>query len=312
MSRPGGLQDALASAKRPRLTSRVRQNELVKTGRIFALIVSVALSASACSGAGSTSASSTSTSPSSGSPSSTESSGSNAPTSGGTSASAPSVNDAQQIVPAPVAGATTTQGKVGTVANTTGIDGVVAFDTTGYPAPAGNPGPTALTHDHVPGPVTYSVTPPVGGPHNSVWANAGVYTKAIPTERGVHTMEHGAVWITYRPDLSADQVATLVALVEKQSVLDEGDGMGNRYVLMSPWASSDLSSPVVISSWGYQLKVGKADDPRLEKFIQTFRNSTKYTPEAGSPVDGIPTGTGGNPATAGSQVPNPTGSYPSN
>ena len=67
----------------------------------------------------------------------------------------------------------------------------------------------ALQHQHVTGPVDYTITPPVGGPHNAVWMNAGVYTKPVPTERAVHNLEHGAVWITYDPDLAASKVAKL-------------------------------------------------------------------------------------------------------
>jgi len=89
-----------------------------------------------------------------------------------------------------------------TVANTTGISGVVAYDITGYPASSSNgPASRALGHAHVTGPVTYSVTPPAGGDHNAEWMNCGVYDKAVSAERAVHNLEHGAVWITYQPSL---------------------------------------------------------------------------------------------------------------
>ena len=93
------------------------------------------------------------------------------------------------------------------------------------PAP-GTPSSGTLGHDHVPGPVTYAVTPPVGGPHNAIWMNAGVYTKPVPSERAVHNLEHGAVWITYRPNLPADQVAQLVDFFKKQSMIDEPSDQG--------------------------------------------------------------------------------------
>ena len=75
---------------------------------------------------------------------------------------------------------------------------MVAYDTTGWPATSKNgPAGKGLGHNHVTGPVTYSVTPPVGGDHNAIWMNCGVYSQQVPTERAVHNMEHGAVWITY-------------------------------------------------------------------------------------------------------------------
>jgi Protein of unknown function (DUF3105)/Coiled-coil domain-containing protein 56 len=212
----------------------------------------------------------------------------------------------KQVLPTtPSGGTTTKQVEPATVKNPTGIKGVVAYDTGDYPGP-GTPGPTALSHDHVDGPVQYAVTPPVGGPHNPVWMNAGVYTEPIPSERAVHNLEHGAVWITYRPGLSSGDVNQLVDLFKKQSMIPEaGDGgRSNRYLDLSPWSGDDLPAPIVISSWGYQLKVQSPDDPRLQQFIDTLRHNQKYTPEYGAAVDGIPVGTGGSPALNGSSQPN--------
>ena len=216
--------------------------------------------------------------------------------------------DTQQIVPAAVTGQTTVQPKPGTVANRTGINGVVAYDTAGYPGP-GTPGPGTLGHDHVAGPVTYAVTPPVGGPHNGIWMNAGVYTKPIPSERAVHNLEHGAVWITYDASLSSDKVQQLVDFFNKQTMIPEASdgGRSNRFVDVSPWTDNSLPSPIMISSWGYQLGVDSPTDPRLQQFVDTFRHSQTYTPEYGSAVDGIGVQTGGQPAINGSSKANPVG-----
>src|SRR5215217_3837704 len=54
---------------------------------------------------------------------------------------------------------------------------------------------------HVQGPIEYPQVPPVGGPHNPIWVNCGVYEQPVPSEMAVHSLEHGAVWITYRLDL---------------------------------------------------------------------------------------------------------------
>ena len=82
----------------------------------------------------------------------------------------------------------------------------------------------------------------------------------------------------------------------------------NRYLDLSPWATDTLPSPIVLSSWGYQLRVTSPADPRLQQFVNTFRNSAKYSPEYGSAVDGIPIQTGGPPALDGSKQSNPPGS----
>ena len=261
-----------------------------------------ALLLAACGSGGSSSSSSPT-------PSVSESDGMYTPSQTATS----SAVSTQQVAPAAVDSnnATATQDPIATATPPSGIAGLLAWNTGDYPGP-GKPGSTALSHDHVPGPVIYSVTPPVGGQHAPVWLNAGVYTVPVPSERAVHDMEHGAVWITYDPSLPADKVATLTSFVAKQSLIPETgqgmpDGQANRYVVMSPWASAGLPSPIVISSWGYQLRVTDPSDPRLQQFVDTFRHSQQYSPEYGPPVDGVPTGTGGVAASNGAAKPNPDG-----
>src|ERR1044072_4962818 len=62
---------------------------------------------------------------------------------------------------------------------------------------------------HVWNTVTYKETPPVGGQHNNYWQQSAVYAKPIHNEHAVHSLEHGALWITYRPDLPKAQVDAL-------------------------------------------------------------------------------------------------------
>ncbi len=126
-----------------------------------------------------------------------------------------------------------------------------------------------FARDHTPDPVAYDQTPPVGGPHNPVWQTCGFYDRAFPAERGVHSMEHGAVWITYSPDLPADQVAAIQALAD-----------GTREVLAGPF--DGLPTPVVASAWGVQLQLESALDPRLAEFADYYENGPQ-TPELDTP-----------------------------
>jgi len=129
-----------------------------------------------------------------------------------------------------------------------------------------------LARDHVEGPVTYPQVPPVGGPHNPVWMNCGIYDQPIPNENAVHSMEHGAAWITYQPDLPAAEVQQLYSLVR-----------GHSYVLLSPYPG--LPARVVASAWGVQLRVDSASDPQLPKFIAKYERGPQ-TPEPGAPCSG--------------------------
>jgi hypothetical protein len=191
-----------------------------------------------------------------------------------------------EVMPAGVGGGTpNSQPAAVTVPNTTGIAGVVAYDTAGWPASSHNgPANQALGHTHVSGPVQYSVTPPVGGNHNATWMNCGVYDKPVPVERAVHNLEHGAVWITYQPSLPQSEVNQLRAFSGRQTVLSPGGTSGSRYVDLTPYPG--LPAPIVASSWGFQLRLTSPTDPRLQEFVSKFRVSQQYSPEYGGPCTG--------------------------
>lgn len=127
--------------------------------------------------------------------------------------------------------------------------------------------------NHTDDPVVYDHVPPVGGDHAPVWQNCAAYPAPIPTERGVHSLEHGAVWITHRPDLDPAAIDALGGLA--------GPG---EYVLVSPWAS-ELTSPIVLSAWGAQLKVDDPADPRVAEFLVAYRQALT-SPEPGAPCSG--------------------------
>ncbi len=192
----------------------------------------------------------------------------------------------KEVIPPAVSGGTpVVQPAALVVPNTSGIRGVVAYDTTGWPSSSHNgPAGQALGHTHVPGPVTYSVTPPVGGDHNATWMNCGIYDKPVPNEYAVHNLEHGAVWITYRPSLPSSEVAALRAFAERQSSLSPAGQRGSRYIDLTPYPG--LPAPVVASSWGFQLRLTSPTDPRLQEFVSKFRASKTYTPEYGGECTG--------------------------
>jgi len=112
-----------------------------------------------------------------------------------------------------------------------------------------------LPRDHVEGDVDYAQVPPVGGKHDPVWLDCGAYDAPVRDENAVHDLEHGSVWITYRPDLDADGVRTLTEALPQNGILSPYDG---------------LPAPVVVTVWGRQLRLTGADDPRLVLFIQRY------------------------------------------
>ncbi|MCB9010000.1 MAG: DUF3105 domain-containing protein [Ardenticatenaceae bacterium] len=112
-----------------------------------------------------------------------------------------------------------------------------------------------------------SVAPPAGGEHFNVWQNCGIYDEPIQTGNAIHAMEHGAVWITYRPDLATDEVTALQEFVR-----------GQTFLMLSPYVGQE--SPIVVTSWGIQMAVDDASDGRIEEFIERYRLGP-LTPELG-------------------------------
>jgi hypothetical protein len=127
------------------------------------------------------------------------------------------------------------------------------------------------SRNHVQGVVNYTDSPPFGGDHDPTWAdcNGTVYPSALRKENAVHMLEHGAVWITYKPGLASDQVD---ALQKKVS------GVG--YMALSPYPG--LKSNVSLQSWGHQLFVDSASDQRVDRFINDLRLNSAVTPEFGA------------------------------
>jgi hypothetical protein len=130
---------------------------------------------------------------------------------------------------------------------------------------------------HLAGKIEHKENPPIGGAHNVAWQNCGVYTEPIHNEHAVHSLEHGAVWITYRPDLPADQVRVLQGMTTDD------------YMLLSPYPG--LPAPVVATAWNRQLTLTGASDPRLAAFIAEYKNNPANTPEFGASCFGAVTST---------------------
>lgn len=109
--------------------------------------------------------------------------------------------------------------------------------------------------------IDFGGLPPLGGAHASQWQNCGIYAEPVLPQYAIHSMEHGAVWITYHPDLPAEEIAAL-----------QDEVRGQPKLLLSPYP--DQSSPIVLSVWDRQLVVEEAADERISAFISRFRGQT--------------------------------------
>ncbi|SDK03840.1 DUF3105 domain-containing protein [Streptomyces indicus] len=127
-----------------------------------------------------------------------------------------------------------------------------------------------LGRNHVTTPVTYPQTPPVGGDHDQAWMNCNgdVYEKAIPDKHAVHSLEHGAVWVTYNKQAKD---ADIKALQEKVKATP--------YSLMSPVEGQ--KGALMLTAWGKQVTVDSAKDKRVESFFAKYVQG-EQTPEPGA------------------------------
>ncbi|WP_329409232.1 DUF3105 domain-containing protein [Streptomyces sp. NBC_00704] len=131
-----------------------------------------------------------------------------------------------------------------------------------------------LGRTHVTKRVHYPTVPPVGGDHHQVWMNCDgdVYTEPVDDMNAVHSLEHGAVWVTYNSKAPKADVAALAAKVEKTP-----------YTLMSP--DDDQADPIMLTAWGHQRTVTGASDANVDKFLEQFVQGAQ-TPEPGAACTG--------------------------
>ena len=127
---------------------------------------------------------------------------------------------------------------------------------------------------HVPGEVDYPTSPPAGGDHFFAWQNCGFYDQPLIDEVAVHSLEHGAVWVTHKPDTDIETLSAIGVRSVEES-----------HMLVSPYENQD--SPLVLTAWGRQLSVDSWDDPAVDEFLDQYLGRRSPTaPEAGASCEG--------------------------
>lgn len=118
----------------------------------------------------------------------------------------------------------------------------------------------------------YATTPPAYGQHHGVWWNCGTYEEPIPDHHAVHSLEHGAIWLTYQPDIDEGDLDVL------RSLADQPD------MLLSPYP--DQESPIVATAWGRQIVMDEADESAINDFIREYMNDPQGPEPGGVCVQG--------------------------
>lgn len=112
-------------------------------------------------------------------------------------------------------------------------------------------------HEHA-----YNSNPPTSGWHYAADAEWGAYREELADETLIHNLEHGGIWISYKPEISEDVRKKLEGFYEKYG----------RKIIITPRAKND--SDVALAAWGHLDKFSAAEysDERIERFIKAFRN----------------------------------------
>jgi len=125
--------------------------------------------------------------------------------------------------------------------------------------------------NHIPGGTFgsgYNSNPPSSGPHWASPAKNGFYDSALPDEQLIHNLEHGHVWIAYKPDVGEEIKNELKKIAEDEDW---------KVVV----ASRDKNeTKIACVAWGRVLKMDEPDFDKIRDFIKTYRNrGPEKTPE---------------------------------
>ena len=116
---------------------------------------------------------------------------------------------------------------------------------------------------------TYNSNPPTSGPHFSRPAEWGVYKEELPDEVLIHNLEHGGIWLSYKPEVSEDIIKKLEGFYEKYG----------RKVVVTPRTKNDTD--IALAAWNRvdKFSVSEYSEERVDKFIKAFRNKgPEYVP----------------------------------
>ncbi|HWH44174.1 MAG TPA: DUF3105 domain-containing protein [Thermoleophilaceae bacterium] len=114
---------------------------------------------------------------------------------------------------------------------------------------------------HVEDAVAYRANPPTSGNHFPVPAEDGAYTQAPQTERSVHTLEHGRIWIQFKPTLPQPQIDKLFAIFAEDPY----------HMVIAP-NGTEMKPLVAATAWDHSITCDRWDDKVIDA-IRSFRET---------------------------------------
>ena len=118
--------------------------------------------------------------------------------------------------------------------------------------------------------IMYNSNPPTSGPHHSTAAQSGIYDTEFPDRELIHNIEHGHIWISYRPDLPKDEIEQLAVIAKSYGTK----------IVMAPRAKDD--SPIAIAAWQHLLKLNTVDEVQIRAFVNARQgHGPEVVPDSG-------------------------------
>lgn len=108
----------------------------------------------------------------------------------------------------------------------------------------------------------YNSNPPTSGWHYANPADWGVYDKELPDKILIHNIEHGGIWISYKPGIPED--------VRKK--LENFHHEWGRKIIVTPRAANDTD--IAVAAWAHldTMSASEYSEDRITKFIKAYRN----------------------------------------
>lgn len=98
-----------------------------------------------------------------------------------------------------------------------------------------------------------------------------VFDREVPDAYVIHNLEHGGIYISYKPGLPADQVAKIKGLFSKPYARK---GFSPIKAVVAPREAN--SAPIVMSSWTRSMRLDKYDE---EKMVEYYMRNYGQAPE---------------------------------
>jgi hypothetical protein len=107
--------------------------------------------------------------------------------------------------------------------------------------------------------VTYKTTPPTSGNHNPIPAEDGYYPVKPNVRNSVHTLEHGRIYVHYKPTIRQRRIAQLGGLFNEDPF----------HMVLSP--DPNMPYAVAVTAWGHLAGCKRVTDDTFD-VIRAFRD----------------------------------------